>query len=76
MTSLRFEWEARKTSTNLKKYGVSFEEAKSVFYDESAMLISGPDHSENEDRFILLGVSLSLQIIYARKEMAKESKAY
>lgn len=92
MTSLRFEWEPRKASANLKKHGISFEEAKSVFYDESARLISDPDHSEDEDRFILLGVSHSLRIILvchcyrsggnviriisARKATPKESKAY
>lgn len=92
MTSLRFEWESRKASANLKKYSISFEEAKSVFYDESARLISEPDHSEDEDRFILLGVSHSLRVILvchcyrsegnvvriisARKATAKESKAY
>jgi len=63
MTSLRFEWEPRKASANLKKHGVSFEEAKSMFYDESAKLISDPDHSEDEDRFVLLGVSHSLRVI-------------
>ena len=92
MTSLRFEWEPKKASANLKKHGVSFEEAKSVFYDESAKLISDPDHSEDEDRFILLGVGHSLRvvlvchcyrsagnvirIISARKATPKESKAY
>jgi uncharacterized DUF497 family protein len=43
---LRFEWELRKASANLKKHGISFEEAKSVFYDENAKLISDPDHSD------------------------------
>lgn len=92
MTSLRFEWELKKASANLKKHGVSFEEAKSVFYDERAKLISDPDHSEDEDRFILLGVSHSLRVILvchcyrsagnviriisARKATAKETKAY
>ena len=92
MTSLRFEWEPRKASANLKKHGVSFVEAKSVFYDESAKLIPDPDHSENEDRFILLGVSHSLRVILvchcyrsegntiriisARKATPKESKTY
>ena len=92
MTSLRFEWEPRKASANLKKHGISFEEAKSVFYDESAKLISDPDHSEDEGRFVLLGVSYSLRVILvchcyrsgsnvvriisARKAAAKESKAY
>jgi len=55
MTSLRFEWEPRKALANLKKYGISFEEAKSVFYDKNAKLISDPDHSEGEGRSILLG---------------------
>ncbi len=63
MNSLRFEWESRKASANLKKHGISFEEAKSVFYDERARLISDPDHSEDEDRFILLGLSYSLRVI-------------
>jgi hypothetical protein len=92
MTSLRFEWEPRKASANLKKQGVSFEEAKSVFYDESAKLIDDPEHFENEERFILLGLSHSLcvvlvchcyrsegnviRIISARKATAKESKNY
>jgi len=92
MSSLRFEWEPRKASANLKKHGISFEEAKSVFYDENAKLISDPDHSEDEDRFILLGVSYSLRVILvchcyrsgdnvvriisARKASPKESKAY
>lgn len=47
MTSLRFEWEPQKASANLKKHGVSFEEAKSVFYDENARLIDDPEHSED-----------------------------
>jgi uncharacterized DUF497 family protein len=92
MTLLQFQWEPRKASANFKKHGVSFEEAKSVFYDERAKLISDPDHSENEDRFILLGVSHSLRVILvchcyrsegnviriisARKASAKESTAY
>jgi uncharacterized DUF497 family protein len=92
MTSLRFEWEPKKASANLKKHGISFEEAKSVFYDESAKLISDPDHSVDEDRFILLGVSHSfrvilvchcyrsegnvIRIISARKATVKETKTY
>jgi len=92
MTSLRFEWEPRKASANLKKHGISFEEAKSVFYDESSKLISDPEHSEDEDRFILLGASHSLRVILvchcyrsegnvirvisARKATFKETKTY
>jgi uncharacterized DUF497 family protein len=63
MDLLRFDWDARKAVANLKKHGVSFEEARSVFYDESAKLIGDPDHSESEDRFVLLGVSARFRIL-------------
>jgi len=92
MISHQFEWEPRKASANLKKHGVSFEEAKSVFYDENAKLIEDPDHSEDEERFILLGLSHSLRVILvchchrsegnviriisARKATPNESKVY
>ena len=92
MTTLRFEWDDRKAAANLKKHGVSFEEAKSVFVDERAKLIDDPDHSENEDRFVLLGMSSALRlllvchsyrskgnvirIISARKAVTKEYKSY
>ena len=92
MRTLHFEWDERKAESNLKKHGVSFEEAKSVFVDEHAKLIDDPDHSEDEDRFVLLGLSGSLRlllvchcyrveghvirIISARKASAKESRSY
>ncbi|MGA9043238.1 MAG: BrnT family toxin [Terriglobales bacterium] len=57
MTPLVFSWDAKKDHANQRKHGVSFEEAKSVFYDENAKLIPDPDHSDEEDRFILLGWS-------------------
>lgn len=63
MNNLRFEWDERKASVNIVKHGVSFEEAKSVFADERARLIADPDHSEEEDRFILLGYSSSLRLL-------------
>jgi len=63
MTELRFEWDARKSRANLSKHGVSFEEASTVFHDASAVQFLDPDHSEDEDRFILLGVSLRLRIL-------------
>ena len=87
-----FSWDARKNKSNLKKHGVSFEEAKTVFLDDFARLISDPDHSENEDRFILLGFSHrprllivchhyldrdgSIHIISARKAEKSECKIY
>jgi len=92
MSALRFEWDERKAVANAKKHGVSFDEAKSAFADERAKLIDDPDHSEDEERFVLLGLSSGLRmlvvchcyrsegniirIISARKATAKESKFY
>lgn len=63
MSDLAFRWDPKKNALNQEKHGVSFEEAKSVFYDENARLIDDPDHSEEEDRFILLGFSSSLRLL-------------
>jgi len=63
MNELRFEWEKRKERANIKKHGVSFDEARTVFYDESAIQFYDPDHSEDEDRFILLGMSFKLRAL-------------
>lgn len=76
----------------MRKHGVSFEEARTVFFDENAKVIDDPDHSESEDRFILLGVSSALRpllvchcyrqgdsvsrIISARRASPRESKQY
>ena len=92
MSALSFEWDDSKATANARKHGVSFEEAKSVFVDERAKLIADPDHSEDEDRFVLLGLSGALRlllvchcyrldgnvirIISARKASAKESRSY
>ena len=92
MSALHFEWDERKAAANLKKHGVSFEEAKSAFYDDRAKLIEDPDHSADEDRFVLLGLSTSLRllvvchcyrgddgvirIISARKATTKETQFY
>ena len=57
MSELQFEWDESKSRLNLRKHGVLFEEAQSTFYDENALLIDDPDHSESEHRFILLGIS-------------------
>jgi len=53
---LRFEWDNRKNAQNKRKHGLSFEEAQTVFFDERALLIADPDHSQHEERFILLGL--------------------
>jgi uncharacterized DUF497 family protein len=92
MNMLRFEWDERKAIANERNHGVSFEEARTVFFDERARLIDDPDHSEDEDRFVLLGLSSTLRlllvchcyraeggiirIISARKATAHESKSY
>jgi uncharacterized DUF497 family protein len=92
MDALRFEWDEAKAKANLKKHGIGFEEAKSVFLDDHAKLIPDPDHSINEERFVLLGYSSSLKllvvchcyraagrvirIISARKATRQEAKIY
>ena len=92
MSSLRFEWDDRKASVNAKKHGVFIEEARSVFFDERARLIDDPDHPEDEERFILLGLSRTprllvvshcyrsegnvIRIISARAAAAHESRFY
>jgi len=63
MKSLKFEWDPAKASSNIKKHSISFDEAKTVFDDDFARLIPDPDHSEDEERFILLGMSYTLKIL-------------
>ncbi len=60
---MEFAWDRRKARSNLAKHGVSFEEAQSVFLDESARLMNDPDHSEVEDRFLLLGYSIQARCL-------------
>lgn len=89
---IRFGWDQSKATANLKKHGVSFEEAQSVFYDEFAVQFYDDEHSSAEDRFILLGMSSSarilvvchcerasgdlVRIISARKATKRESAFY
>ena len=61
MPELRFEWDERKNGENQRKHGVSFEEAQTVFSDDNALLIADPDHSDGEERFLLLGLSSALR---------------
>ena len=63
MSNIQFDWDPKKAAENVKKHGVTFEEARTVFFDERAKLIDDPDHSEDEDRFVLLGVSNTLKVI-------------
>jgi len=92
MTKLIFTWDDDKNISNKRKHSVSFEEAQTVFFDENAIEFDDPDHSINEDRFILLGLNQNLKalvvchcyrsneseirIITARKATKKEQTAY
>ena len=60
---MKFDWDENKARANRTKHGVSFIEAKSVFVDDFARLKHDPDHSVNEDRFLLLGISSLLRIL-------------
>ncbi len=90
--SMRFEWNENKNQENIKKHQVSFEEAKSVFYDPLAKTAPDPEHSEDEDRFLAVGQSYLhrqllvihcyresdelIRIISARKLTRSEKKQY
>lgn len=63
MNRLVFGWDKRNENANIKKYGISFEEARTSFYDENAIQFFDPDDSDEEDRFILLGVSHKLDAL-------------
>ena len=63
MPELRFEWDKRKEKANVKKHRISFDEARTAFYDENAIQFFDPDHFDDEDRFILLGISFRLRVI-------------
>jgi uncharacterized DUF497 family protein len=92
MNEITFVWDERKNLENQRKHGISFEEATTIFADENARLIRDSDHSESEDRFILIGFGAKLRIIVvvhayrqdekeiriisARKATPKERKQY
>ena len=89
---ITFDWDEKKNRTNILKHGISFEEAKTVFYDNDAILFDDPDHSYGEERFLIIGVSLSdkicivshcyrfndavIRIISARKATKNETMIY
>ena len=89
---LSFEWDENKNRINQAKHKVSFEEAQTVFYDERALVIDDPEHSQEEERFIILGMSARanllivchcyrssdsiIRIISARKATKTESSFY
>ena len=63
MSDPTFEWDERKASENRRKHGVTFGEAKSAFLDENARVIPDPGHSDDENRFVLLGLSVRLRLL-------------
>jgi len=63
MSDIQFEWDSAKASANLRKHGVAFEEAETVFSDDLALLIDDPDRSDEEGRFVLLGFSAARRIL-------------
>lgn len=63
MMDVVFEWDERKNRANRKKHSISFEEARSAFLDENARVMPDSEHSEGEERFVLLGLCVSLKII-------------
>lgn len=89
---IKFEWDENKNRTNQNKHGISFAEAQTVFYDDEALVIDDPEHSEEEERFIILGLSNKanllvvchcyrasetvIRIISARKATKTESQYY
>ena len=92
MESIKFEWDENKNAINKVKHKISFEEAKTVFYDDEALVIDDPEHSEQEERFIILGQSIRanllvvchcyrqsetvIRIISARKATKAEERQY
>ena len=61
---IRFDWDEKKNRANVKKHGVPFEEAQNVFFDESAIIYDNPDHSEDGDRFLIIGRSFKLRVLF------------
>jgi len=92
MDAIKFEWDENKNLINQQKHKISFSEAKTVFYDEESIMIDDPEHSKEEERFIILGLSEKanllvvchcyrasetvIRIISARKATKTETKQY
>lgn len=92
MGLIDFEWDENKNRINIEKHGISFEEAVTVFYDDNAVLFDDPDHSTEEERFLILGISQRshlcivshcyrgaddiIRIISARKATKREAETY
>jgi uncharacterized DUF497 family protein len=70
---VRFEWDARKSASNARKHGVTFQEAQSAFADPDGKVIEDPDHSDEEDRYVLLGLSYALRLLVVVHALRGES---
>ena len=89
---MKFEWDEAKNQINVRKHGIAFEEAATVFYDGNAVLFDDPDHSMDEERFLIIGISTKerlcivshcyrgedevIRLISARKATRREAKTY
>lgn len=87
-----FDWDENKNAINIVKHGISFKEASTVFFDERALIFDDPEHSEQEERFLILGISEDanlcivchcyresdtvIRLISARKATKKEGERY
>ena len=92
MDTITFEWDEHKNQSNISKHGISFEEAQTVFYDENAIMFDDPDHSAEEERFLIIGITSHdnlcivshcyrgrddiIRIISARKATRNETRTY
>jgi len=92
METILFDWDPNKNLLNVQKHGISFEDARDVFYDDEAILFDDPDHSDSEERFLILGRARDsnvlivshcyrsqdqiIRIISARKATKKEEAFY
>ncbi len=92
MDKIHFEWDNNKNAINIKKHNLSFEEASTVFYDDRAILFDDPEHSYEEERFLIIGTTMSsricivshcyrdndevIRIISARKATKSEKSVY
>ena len=63
MREIHFEWDENKNRTNQSKHGINFKEARSVFFDDNAIEYFDPDHSEEEDRFFIIGLSKKVRLL-------------
>ena len=72
MIKIRFKWNSYKDKANFRNHGVSFDEAKTVFYDENAVEFYDKDHSLGEDRYLMIGLSSKLRLLLVNYTVREE----